>query len=114
MLIVALVGGGLVPAKTQFGVWLCHTSVCPTTYMLLLRPKFTKASAGPNSQPVRAFVPMDDLPLEIVLRRHLVELFLDENNVSRALLRAPAKARAARDHVAVDRRPDETIFLEGV
>ena len=34
-------GGRFVPANTQLGVWPCQTSVCPTIYMWLLRPKFT-------------------------------------------------------------------------
>ena len=47
--LVTLVGGGFVPANTQSGVWLCHTRVCPAIRRLLLKPKFTKASAGPKS-----------------------------------------------------------------
>ena len=45
----AVAGDGFVPANTQLGVWLCQTSVCPAICILLLTPKFTKASAGSKS-----------------------------------------------------------------
>ena len=47
--LVAPGGGGFVPANTQSGIWLCQTSVCPTTCMPWASPNFTRASAGGKS-----------------------------------------------------------------
>ena len=34
-------GGGFVPAKTQFGVWLCQTKQWPTMYIPFFSPNST-------------------------------------------------------------------------
>ena len=63
---------------------------------------------------IRALSRMDHLPLEIILRRNLVELFFDESNVLRALLGAPTESGVARRNVAIDGGADEEVILECV
>ena len=62
---------------------------------------------------VRAFPWMDELPLQVILRGDLVELFLDESNVVSRQLSGSTTRRAGR-HVAVDGRADQKMALVNV
>ena len=61
---------------------------------------------------IRAFARMDELPLQVVLRRNLVELLFNESNVLLHQLLAPA-TRGARRNAAVDGHADQEMILVG-